>query len=158
MMPMGISGLITTGFDEVFLYLTIPRVLTNLSITVSTQSPQKELCYTGAAYWLTKWGFYLNYGDFSRLDNHLTHWYDRDGATYELVTPVASTHLTLSFYHILHSKYQVHPIMYVTHHVKNFKDLRSDGSNEGNNKKYGYTLTTTHHYSFARTSEFRQSM
>ena len=41
-MPMGESGLITTGFDEMFLYLTIPRVFTNLSINVSTQSPQKN--------------------------------------------------------------------------------------------------------------------
>ena len=41
-MPTGESGLITTGFDEVFWYLTIPRVFTNLSINVSTQSPQKN--------------------------------------------------------------------------------------------------------------------
>ena len=41
-MPMGESGLIVMGFDEVFLYLTIPRVFTNLSINVSTQSPQKN--------------------------------------------------------------------------------------------------------------------
>ena len=41
-MPMGESGLIVMGFDEVFLYLTIPWVFTNLSINVSTRSPQKN--------------------------------------------------------------------------------------------------------------------
>ena len=41
-MPTGESGLIVTGFDEVFLYLTIRQVFTNLSINVSTRSPQKN--------------------------------------------------------------------------------------------------------------------
>ena len=76
----------------------------------------------------------------------------------ESITPIMSAHFTLSFYHVLHAKHQVHTIMDITHSGEYFKSMSPNCDYYRNHKKHWNALTTTYHYGFTRADKLGQTV